>query len=480
MSEPTPRPGRDGATTDRRIRRSWWIFAGTFVLLGSLLVVRLLTEAARPLDWIVLGLVAVVALAAIRHREAVLALEQGRRAEAESFARIVTGLSRSVSEDAIVAAIVEELAAASGADHLVVALRRPDARALQATLISVRRGVPPSTTLLPITDLSDPVDAPVRRRRPVAVPVEASVPAAVTATLVGASQATAARPSLDEPAHRGWRARSEAAWNGLSARVSGIPRRLDLGPSRPAPARSGAEANTFAIADRIAERVRAVYGLANTLAVPLIARDGMAGAIVLSRRSAEPWPETTRRLLQGAATEASVAMSRAGSHRTAELHASTDALTGLPNRRYFDEFCTLLARRRRAEDAVGVLMIDIDRFKAFNDRYGHGAGDEALRAVGGSIVRAVRDDDVPARYGGEEFVVLLRNPGPDIALEVGERVRAAVAAIDLADLGLPAVTVSVGVAVADHDDEPIGDIVERADRALFRAKRNGRNRVVAA
>ena len=107
MSEPTPRPGRDGATTDRRIRRSWWIFAGTFVLLGFLLVARLLAEQARPLDWIVAGLVAIVGLAAFRHREAVIALEQGRRAEAESFARILSGLSRSVSEDAIVGAIVE-------------------------------------------------------------------------------------------------------------------------------------------------------------------------------------------------------------------------------------------------------------------------------------------------------------------------------------------------------------------------------------
>jgi len=457
------RPGRDGAPSDRRIRRSWWIFAGTFVLLGFLLVARLLAEQARPLDWIVAGLVAIVGLAAFRHREAVIALEQGRRAEAESFARILSGLSRSVSEDAIVGAIVEELAGASGADHLVVALRRPDARALQATLISVRRGVPPSTTLLPISDLSDPVETPPRVRAPVAIPVAAEERvAAVAAVPAGASDAAPSR------------------WSGFASRVSGIPRRLDLGPARPSARPSIADATAQAVADRIAERVRGVYGLGNTLAVPLIARDGMAGAIVLSRRSAEPWPEATRRLLQGAAAEASFAMSRAGSHRTAELHASTDALTGLPNRRYFDEFCALLARRRRAEDAVGVLMIDIDRFKALNDRYGHGAGDEVLRAVGGSIVRAVRDDDVPARYGGEEFVVLLRNPGPAVALEVGERVRAAVAALDLTGLGLPSVTVSVGVAVAEFDDEPIGELVERADRALYRAKRNGRNRVVAA
>jgi diguanylate cyclase (GGDEF)-like protein len=460
------RPGRDGATTDRRIRRSWWIFAGTFVLLGFLLVARLLAEQARPLDWIVAGLVAIVGLAAFRHREAVIALEQGRRAEAESFARILSGLSRSVSEDAIVGAIVEELAAASGADHLVVALRRPDARALQATLISVRRGVPPSTTLLPISDLSDPVETPPRVRTPVAIPV-------VTDERVAAAVVVASGTSAASGAAAG-------RWSGFASRVSGIPRRLDLVPARPAAGPSVADVTAQAVADRIADRVRGVYGLGNTLAVPLIARDGMAGAIVLSRRSAEPWPEATRRLLQGAAAEASFAMSRAGSHRTAELHASTDALTGLPNRRYFDEFCALLARRRRAEDAVGVLMIDIDRFKALNDRYGHGAGDEVLRAVGGSIVRAVRDDDVPARYGGEEFVVLLRNPGPAVALEVGERVRAAVAALDLTGLRLPSVTVSVGVAVAEHDDEPIGDLVERADRALYRAKRNGRNRVVAA
>ena len=141
-------------------------------------------------------------------------------------------------------------------------------------------------------------------------------------------------------------------------------------------------------------------------------------------------------------------MSRAYSLRAAEAHASTDALTGLPNRRYFDEFCGLLARRRRSGDAVGVLMIDIDKFKVLNDKHGHATGDEVLRAVGGAIVAAVREDDVPARYGGEEFVVLLRNPSPAVALEVGERVRASVASLDLQRLGVPGVSVSVGVAVA--------------------------------
>jgi diguanylate cyclase len=233
-------------------------------------------------------------------------------------------------------------------------------------------------------------------------------------------------------------------------------------------------------ADRIADQVRSAYGLTHMLAAPLRASDGVTGAIVLSRRNGAPWPATTRRLLTGAALEASAALSRAGSHRAAELEASTDALTGLPNRRYFDEFCGLLARRRRAEDAVGVLMIDIDRFKVLNDTYGHAAGDDVLKAVGGAIVRAVRDDDVPARYGGEEFVVLLRNPTGPVALEIGERVRASVAELDLSRQRIPGVTVSVGVAVADRQDEPIAFLIEEADRALFRAKRGGRNRVVAA
>ena len=117
----------------------------------------LATDRARPIDWAVVGLVFVVGFAAILHRQAVAGLEVGRREEAESFARILSSLSRSVSPDAILGAIVDELAGATGADHIVVARRRPDARVLEATLVSARPGVPDSTTRLPIADLEDPV-----------------------------------------------------------------------------------------------------------------------------------------------------------------------------------------------------------------------------------------------------------------------------------------------------------------------------------
>ena len=100
-------------------------------------------------------------------------------------------------------------------------------------------------------------------------------------------------------------------------------------------------------------------------------------------------------------------------------------------------------------------------------------------SVAGAITAAVRDQDVPARIGGEEFAVLLRNPGPDVAIEIGERVRQAVRELDLQSIGVPGVSVSVGVANANSADESIRALLDRADHALLRAKRAGRDRVIA-
>ena len=126
-------------------------------------------------------------------------------------------------------------------------------------------------------------------------------------------------------------------------------------------------------------------------------------------------------------------------------------------------------------------MIDIDKFKVLNDTHGHATGDEVLRAVGGAIVAAVREDDVPARYGGEEFVVLLRNPTPRGRVR-GRRARprAPSRRSTCRASACRAVSVSVGVAVARRADQPIDELIEQADRALYRAKRAGRDRVVAA
>ncbi len=408
VTDPPARQARPDDPSDRRIRRSRWLFAVAFCAVVAVTLIRLVAAGGSTLDWVLLGLLAVAGVAAAIHTVAVSGLDARRHVESESFARILSGLSRSVSPDAIVDAIVEELGQATGADHIVVVRRRPSSRLLEARLVSAREGVPESSTLLPIADLEDPV---------------------------GGDGGSAARDPL---------------------------------------------ANGQPVAERIARRVRDVYGLAHSLAAPLSTSEGVFGAIVLSRRAGSPWPTSTERVLGAAASEASAALARAYSHQVAEANASTDALTGLPNRRYFDEFVSLLARRRRAEDAVGILMVDIDRFKVLNDTYGHATGDDVLRAVAGAIVSAVREDDVPARFGGEEFIVLLRNPDPGVALEVGERIRSAVGNLDLRRFGVPSVSVSVGVAVAEGPDGDISTLIETADRALYRAKRAGRDRVVAA
>jgi diguanylate cyclase (GGDEF)-like protein len=452
---------------DPGIRRSWAVFATTFAALGLIAAFRLSQGGTGIVDWAIAALIVVVGVAAVRHRIAVRALEAGRRAEAESFTRILQGLSRSISADAIVAAIVEELGAGAGADHVVIVRRRPDARVLEATLVNARTGGSTSSTLFPIGDLEDPPDAAIQSsagearsgREPVAIPIEVDgpgdgLPFELATTTTAPRRSGRRMPATAAPA-------AELIAGGLAGRTA-------------------APDHDVLVAERIAARARSVFGLRHTLVAPLTTDGGMIGALLVSRRTASEWPESAQRLLIGAAVESSAALSRVYSHRQAEARASTDALTGLPNRRYFDEFCALLARRRRAEDAVGVLMVDIDKFKGLNDRHGHQVGDEVLRAVAGAIVGAVREDDVPARYGGEEFAVLLRNPTRAVAVEVGERVRAAVGALDLRRLGVSTVSVSVGVAIADEPDAAIEDVIQQADHALYDAKRRGRDRVVAA
>ena len=167
-----------------------------------------------------------------------------------------------------------------------------------------------------------------------------------------------------------------------------------------------------------------------------------------------------------------------------ELLASTDALTGLPNRRRLTD--TLDAEWRRSIRSalpVAVAMIDIDHFKLYNDHYGHPAGDECLRRVAAAIRANIRDSDLAARFGGEEFALVL--PGTDDAdgARVAERVRAAVAGMaephELAGHGI--VTVSIGVASAVPTRlTTAAQLMKTADGELYEAKRTGRNRVSVA
>jgi diguanylate cyclase (GGDEF)-like protein len=130
---------------------------------------------------------------------------------------------------------------------------------------------------------------------------------------------------------------------------------------------------------------------------------------------------------------------------------------------------------------MAALMLDLDRFKLVNDRYGHGAGDDVLREVARRIQATVREIDLPARYGGEEFAVLLPETGIEKAQEVAERIRLAVGSSPIGTRrGRLPVTLSAGVAVLDPEGGDLGALFEAADAALYAAKAAGRDRVSVA
>ncbi|MBK8647082.1 MAG: diguanylate cyclase [Gemmatimonadetes bacterium] len=158
--------------------------------------------------------------------------------------------------------------------------------------------------------------------------------------------------------------------------------------------------------------------------------------------------------------------------------ASHDGLTGLKNRRAFEErLVEELARIRRSGQPVSLLLLDIDHFKAFNDSFGHPRGDEVLRSVARLLSRAIRDTDIAVRYGGEEFAIVLPNTDPEGAALMGERLRLA---IEEAPWAERAITISVGAATATSHTTVVTELLEHADRALYRSKQGGRNRVTLA
>ncbi len=163
--------------------------------------------------------------------------------------------------------------------------------------------------------------------------------------------------------------------------------------------------------------------------------------------------------------------------------AITDPLTRLHNRRYMEiHLGTLLEKTREAHRPLSVLLVDIDFFKAINDTYGHDAGDEVLKEFAARLRSSVRGVDLACRFGGEEFVIVMPEADLSIASAVGERLRRRIAGETFAinnNTQRIEVTISVGVSVRQPEDTTADPLLKRADQALYRAKRDGRNRVVA-
>jgi two-component system cell cycle response regulator len=163
--------------------------------------------------------------------------------------------------------------------------------------------------------------------------------------------------------------------------------------------------------------------------------------------------------------------------------AITDALTGLYNRRYMESHLSALVEQAAARGKpLTALVLDIDFFKAINDGHGHDAGDDVLREFAVRVRKSIRGIDLACRYGGEEFVIIMPETDMAVATIVAERLRRRIASE-----GFPIhqgarsleVTISIGIATLDAADDTAGSILKRADQALYRAKRDGRNRVVA-
>jgi len=158
-----------------------------------------------------------------------------------------------------------------------------------------------------------------------------------------------------------------------------------------------------------------------------------------------------------------------------------DALTGLYNRRWLDEILARQCRRCESDGtALSLILIDIDHFKRINDRCGHLVGDDALKTVAGYLRQSTRPIDLAARFGGEEFAILLYGIGIAEAADIGERIRLDIEQADiLASFGDMTLTVSLGIAELDGCENP-QELLQRADRALYDAKDQGRNCAVTA
>ena len=309
---PTLEEGRDAGTAetdehlDRRQEVVRLVIAGAVALLAIAAVGALIDGLVTWVDVLQAALVMILGIGLLIHDRLAAMIAERRRSRESGMTRILQGLSRSMSPEAVVEAIVAELRSTSGADHVVVArLRRPD-HVVEVTLVTARANVPPSRTWLrpDVPELSSDVVAPTPP--PVlVVPPHSSTPDATQGRSTGSPSGNT------EPTSQ-----------------------VDDSPSPATPARIAAE--------EIARRVRSAYGLPFTLTEPLVTERRFLGALILSRRTREPFADPERRLLGWAAREVAAAFSRAYTLEDAERGANLDPLTGLPNRRYFDELLAIM------------------------------------------------------------------------------------------------------------------------------------------
>ena len=230
-----------------------------------------------------------------------------------------------------------------------------------------------------------------------------------------------------------------------------------------------------------------VYPLAS-ICLPISSSDEMIGILTLYSLSAlddsmKGVEDDTIELANEVVSQIALALSNLRLRENLKRSSIVDVLTGLYNRRYLDEtFIREITRSQRSNENLGLIMLDVDHFKKFNDTYGHEAGDYVLQEVGAILKQLSRTSDLACRYGGEEFVLLLLNADLKATLERCEMIQSEFKKkpIMYGGQSLPTVTVSIGISLfPSHGTKP-DELIRCADEALYKAKRNGRNRIEVA
>jgi diguanylate cyclase (GGDEF)-like protein len=212
--------------------------------------------------------------------------------------------------------------------------------------------------------------------------------------------------------------------------------------------------------------------------IPALVGGEVIGSILVSHDA--PLSKTEWRRAIESISQAAPSLSNLRTLAIAEARAATDALTGLPNRRTLDDTLKrMIAQAGRTVSPLSAILFDLDDFKKINDLHGHEKGDEVLAAIGAVVSTSLRQSDLAGRSGGEEFLVILPDTDRHGALALAEKLRAAIAGLAVPGVE-QAVTGSFGVATYPQDGTDPAGLVRFADRALYRAKSNGKNRVEVA
>jgi diguanylate cyclase (GGDEF)-like protein len=221
-------------------------------------------------------------------------------------------------------------------------------------------------------------------------------------------------------------------------------------------------------------------GVESGIIVPLIVGARVVGTLAVWARAEAAFTDEDERVLEMMASQVATAVVAADNAESSERRALHDPLTGLPNRRQLSEDIANHYQKLDSHGAAAIAMIDIDHFKMVNDEFGHRVGDVSLQKIAAVMRNAMREQDMIYRYGGEEFVAVFKGTSGQDALAAAERLRVAVETTPITGDQLETVspiTISIGLALMPGHGRDVNGLIEKADRAMYRAKDSGRNRV---